>query len=86
MCIYLSLLSAKVMGTGIPERQIMHASDLAKIMLWSIDHLDQELPLIVAGKEVRNCDLPSALGWQFFPSFHAIFSSVCIRRNCVSVL
>lgn len=47
----------KVMGTGRPERQIMHASDLAKIMLWSIGHLDQELPLIVAGKEISITEL-----------------------------
>lgn len=66
MFIYPSCFFAKVMGTGSPERQIMHASDLAKIMLWSIDHLDQELPLIVAGKEVCKCVLFSMLYWRHF--------------------
>lgn len=41
-----------VMGTGKPERQIMYTGDLAKVVLWALDNLDQDEPLLVAGEEV----------------------------------
>jgi GDP-L-fucose synthase len=41
-----------VMGSGEPLRQIMHASDLARIMIWAAFNLDQDVPLLVAGNEV----------------------------------
>jgi len=46
-----------VMGTGKPERQVMWAGDLARILLWSLDHLDQSDPLIVAGPEVSIAEI-----------------------------
>ena len=42
----------KVMGTGRPERQVMHASDLARACLWALEHYDESEPIIVAGEEV----------------------------------
>jgi len=44
--------SLKVMGTGRPERQVMHASDLARACLWALEHYDESEPIIVAGEEV----------------------------------
>jgi CDP-6-deoxy-D-xylo-4-hexulose-3-dehydrase len=46
----------RVMGTGNPERQVMFAADLARVTLWSLDHFEDTLPLIVAGEElsIRN--------------------------------
>ena len=44
--------SLKVMGTGRPERQVMHASDLARACIWALDHYDENEPIIVAGEEV----------------------------------
>lgn len=44
--------SFKVMGTGKPYRQLMWAGDLAKVLLWALDHLDQDDPLIACGPEV----------------------------------
>ena len=41
----------QVMGTGKPRRQIMHASDLARVLIWAVYNLDQEEPLVVAGEE-----------------------------------
>jgi CDP-6-deoxy-D-xylo-4-hexulose-3-dehydrase len=42
----------QVMGTGDPERQIMHAADLARACTWALFHYDDGEPLIVAGEEV----------------------------------
>ena len=46
------------MGTGKPLRQLMHADDLARILLWALEHLPRPdaaspapLPLILAGPE-----------------------------------
>jgi len=41
-----------VMGSGMPERQVMFASDLARVMMWVTHNYDNEEPLIVAGEEV----------------------------------
>ena len=41
-----------VMGTGNPERQIMHAGDLARACVWALFNYDAADPLIVAGEEV----------------------------------
>lgn len=41
-----------VMGTGNPERQIMHAADLARACVWALFNYDDAEPLIVAGEEV----------------------------------
>lgn len=49
--------SLSVMGTGKPLRQIMWAGDLARIMLWAIEHLQQSSPLIVAGPELSISDI-----------------------------
>jgi CDP-6-deoxy-D-xylo-4-hexulose-3-dehydrase len=45
-----------VMGTGRPLRQLMHARDLARILLWALDHFtpppsSRSAPLVVAGPE-----------------------------------
>lgn len=45
-----------VMGTGRPLRQLMHARDLARILLWALDHFSpapcsRSVPLVVAGPE-----------------------------------
>ena len=42
----------QVMGTGAPERQIMHAADLARACVWALFNYNDEEPLIVAGEEV----------------------------------
>jgi GDP-L-fucose synthase len=44
----------RVMGTGKPLRQLMHASDLARILLWALEHYAPPAPaapLVVAGPE-----------------------------------
>ena len=51
----------RVMGTGKPLRQLMHARDLARILLWALDYYAapqaggaaaaEALPLVVAGPE-----------------------------------
>jgi dTDP-4-amino-4,6-dideoxygalactose transaminase/nucleoside-diphosphate-sugar epimerase len=41
--------SLKVVGTGRSQHQVMHASDLARIMIWSLERYDEEEPLTVAG-------------------------------------
>ena len=41
-----------VMGTGKPERQVMHAGDLARACVWALFNYDEDEPLIVAGEEV----------------------------------
>jgi GDP-L-fucose synthase len=46
-----------VMGTGAPLRQMLYARDLARILVWAVDHFDDDLPLIVAGQEVAVRDL-----------------------------
>ena len=46
-----------VMGTGAPLRQILFARDLARTLVWALDHFDDDLPLIVAGEEVAVRDL-----------------------------
>ena len=46
-----------VMGTGAPQRQMLYARDLARILVWAVDHFDDDLPLIVAGEEVAVRDL-----------------------------
>jgi nucleoside-diphosphate-sugar epimerase len=43
--------SLQVLGSGRAREQIMHASDLARIMLWAVFNLDQDTPLLVAGEE-----------------------------------
>jgi GDP-L-fucose synthase len=45
------------MGTGKPLRQLMHAPDLARILLWALEHYrpgaaTPASPLIVAGPEL----------------------------------
>jgi GDP-L-fucose synthase len=40
-----------VMGTGKPLRQLMHARDLARALLWALEHYAGGPPLIVAGPE-----------------------------------
>jgi len=47
-----------VMGTGKPLRQLMHAPDLARVLLWALDHYASPAagapaapPLVVAGPE-----------------------------------
>ena len=47
-----------IMGTGKPLRQVMHAPDLARILLWTLEHYPSPapsapaaLPLLVAGPE-----------------------------------
>lgn len=42
----------KVMGTGMAERQVMLAEDLARVLLWALDNYNGDEPLIVAGQEV----------------------------------
>lgn len=42
----------EVMGTGKPERQVMFAKDLARILLWTLENYDGVDPLIVAGEEI----------------------------------
>ena len=42
----------KVLGTGLPERQVMTAGDLARATIWALKHYDDIEPLIIAGKEV----------------------------------
>lgn len=46
-----------VMGSGKPERQMLYARDLAKVLLWTLDNFDDDVPLIVAGDEVAVRDL-----------------------------
>ena len=62
-----------VMGTGKPERQVMWAGDLARILLWALDNLDQNDPLIVAGPEVSIAEIATVVcdvcGFQGKPSF-----------------
>eukprot|EP00933_Yihiella_yeosuensis_P023706 TRINITY_DN18450_c0_g3_i1.p1 TRINITY_DN18450_c0_g3~~TRINITY_DN18450_c0_g3_i1.p1 ORF type:complete len:628 (-),score=108.71 TRINITY_DN18450_c0_g3_i1:236-2038(-) len=41
----------RVMGSGKPERQIMLASDLARVLIWAVDNFNESDPLIVAGEE-----------------------------------
>lgn len=44
-----------MIGTGSPQRQIMYAKDLAKIVIWALEHFHGEVanePLIVAGEEI----------------------------------
>jgi hypothetical protein len=42
----------QVMGTGNPERQIMHAADLARACMRALFHYDDGEALIVVGEEV----------------------------------
>ena len=50
-----------VMGTGKPFRQLMWAGDLAKILLWCLDNLDQDEPLIACGPEVTIAQVAQAV-------------------------
>ena len=53
----------RVMGTGRPLRQLMHAADFARALLWSLEHLPAATsaapgaPLIIAGPEHSICDI-----------------------------
>ena len=53
----------RVMGTGRPLRQLMHAADLARALLWALEHLPAAAPtapaapLIVAGPEHSIADI-----------------------------
>jgi len=42
----------QMMGTGKPLRQVMFAHDLAQIVIWAVEHYNENEPLIVAGEEV----------------------------------
>lgn len=47
----------EVMGTGKPERQVMFAADLSRVLVWALDEYDKAEPLIVAGEEVSVCHI-----------------------------
>lgn len=52
----------RVMGSGAPLRQVMPASDLARILLWALEHYrpspeSPAAPLIVAGPELSIRDI-----------------------------
>lgn len=53
--------SLPVMGTGKPERQVMYAGDLARVLMWALDNLDQDDPLIVAGPEVSIAEIANVV-------------------------
>lgn len=44
-------LTLPVMGTGRPLRQIMYAGDLARVMVWSVEHLRDPAPLLVTSQQ-----------------------------------
>lgn len=39
-------------GTGAPCRQFCYAPDLARVLIWSLEHYDEEEPINVAGEEI----------------------------------
>ena len=41
-----------VFGSGKPQRQMLFSLDLAKVLVWSLEHYsDADVPLIVTGEE-----------------------------------
>lgn len=40
-----------IFGSGKPLRQFIFSDDLAKLMLWVLDHYDEAEPLILAPDE-----------------------------------
>ena len=46
------MAAVEMIGTGRPRRQVLWAGDLARVLVWAMDHLDQDLPLMVPGVDL----------------------------------
>lgn len=65
-----------VKGTGKPLRQFMHSVDLARVMLWVLEHYDEAEPLIIApdeSTEISIAEVARAIATEFNYAEHMVF-------------
>uniref|UniRef100_A0A0G4HRE4 NAD-dependent epimerase/dehydratase domain-containing protein n=1 Tax=Chromera velia CCMP2878 TaxID=1169474 RepID=A0A0G4HRE4_9ALVE len=50
-----------VFGSGKPERQLLFSEDLARVLIWAVDNLDDPDPVCVAGEELSVREVAEAV-------------------------